>query len=182
MRDEKLLFLDYEGVLFQKPIGVPAPTIPLATAVNALNTLLGREVPSLVICSAWREGRTRGELEKELRGWGLTRASVVGLTPILKSTSNLLARRAQEINTWFTLTGRTPFSGNNYVILTAWPISGLGHEGRVVKPIGAYFMGQDVTYVRQRFGAHEEAMRELEKKMKEHEGQLTEGDVEGVGV
>jgi len=180
-KGEKLIFLDYDGVIFPPRAGIGAVVSPHFNAVNILNGILGRENPGIVVTAGWRDGKTMRQLENELWGWGLTRAKVVGLTPQIKKTSNLILRKAQEISLWFALTCRVPIPHNNFVVVNHWPVNALGLDSRLVKTSGV-FEGKDGVRIRELFGRHTLQMEELEKRLKEHEGQLLEGDVQGVGV
>ena len=68
----KILFLDFDGVLFPIPADghLESRLEPSAEAVANLNLLVQLTGARVVVTSAWREDRTVQQLEELLRGWG----------------------------------------------------------------------------------------------------------------
>ena len=91
----KVIFLDFDGVLIPINATVKLDDYPKPSeeAVRNLNLVVQVTGAMIVVTSAWRNGRSVGELDKLLSSWG-TRVTV------LDKTRSIEDDRGNEINSW----------------------------------------------------------------------------------
>lgn len=160
---DPLIFLDYEGVIM-----VPGGSgVPVASAVQALNTLLGQTGGKVVLITPWRLNKTKDFMQGELREWGVTKAEVVGMLPYIYEGKDQGTRCARAIAVWFMLVGRLPVSTQVFALITPHYIPGPVGEKRLVQPIGVMFSGQDVAAVKQCLTTQVETLEKAEQAERE---------------
>lgn len=93
----KVLFLDVDGVIItagSKACRDARMKAPDPGCVAQLNRVLLETGAKVVVSSCWRIGRTRMNMQRKLRSWGVE-CEVVGLTPNIG-----LPGRGREIEAW----------------------------------------------------------------------------------
>ena len=157
-----LIFLDYDGVILVKGAQVPAQS-----AIQALNTLLGQTGGDVVLSTAWRLNKTKGFMQGELKEWGLTKASVVGLLPHIAGGTDPSARAARGLAVWFMLAGRLPIHENVFCWITPHEIPGPVVQGKLVHPEGVIFSGKDIANVKACLALQVDRLEKCQKDEKE---------------